>query len=99
MKRAAESAKQNRAKRGIKKSSQQEGLLRQVNKAVGLLLSNPKHPSLGTHKYESLEHPYDKDEPVFEAYAQNKTSGAYRIFWCYGPGRGEITLIAITPHP
>jgi hypothetical protein len=24
---------------------------------------------------------------------------AYRLFWCYGPGRNQITIIAITPHP
>jgi hypothetical protein len=31
--------------------------------------------------------------------AQNKTPGADRIFWCYGPEKGEMTIIAITPHP
>jgi hypothetical protein len=36
---------------------------------------------------------------VFEAYAQNKMPGAYRIFWCYGPNKGDITVIAIAPHP
>jgi hypothetical protein len=38
---------------------------------------------------------------VFEAYAQNRTPGAYRIFWCYGPDKdkGDITITAITPHP
>ena len=25
--------------------------------------------------------------------------GAYRLFWCYGPESGQITIIAITPHP
>ena len=47
----------------------------------------------------SLEHPYDPGQPVFEAYAQNRTPGAYRVFWCYGPAAGDITIIAITPHP
>jgi len=36
---------------------------------------------------------------VFAAYAQNRTPGAYRIFWCYGPGKKDITILAITPHP
>lgn len=36
---------------------------------------------------------------VFESYAQNKTPGAYRIFWTYGPSKAEITILAITPHP
>jgi hypothetical protein len=45
------------------------------------------------------ELPFDPAAKVFEAYAQNKTPGAYRVFWCYGPEQGEITVIAITPHP
>jgi len=36
---------------------------------------------------------------VFEAYAESKTPAAYRIFWYDGPGKNEITIIAITPHP
>jgi 3'-phosphoadenosine 5'-phosphosulfate sulfotransferase len=43
---------------------------------------------------------------VFEAYVQQNTPGAYRVFWYYGPDevdksgkRPVITIIAITPHP
>ena len=43
--------------------------------------------------------PFAPKEPVFEAYAENQTPGAYRIFWCYGPDKKQITIIAITPHP
>jgi len=38
-------------------------------------------------------------EEIFEAYAENKTAAAYRIFWNYGPGKNVITIIAVTPHP
>ena len=95
-------AEQSLKSRQIKKktkSSKDEGLFKQVHKTVSLLLQNPKHPSLQTHEYESIENPYDKKQKVFEAYAQNKTPGAYRVFWCYGPNENEITIIAITPHP
>ena len=81
------------------KSSKQEGLFKQVAKAVSQLAENPRHGSLNTHEYDSLEHPFDPQAKVFEAYAQNNTPGAYRIFWCYGPQKGEMTIIAITPHP
>jgi len=88
------------AKRGGKgKSSKVEGLFKQVHKCLLLLAENPRHPGLQTHEFHSLENPYDESEKVFEAYAQNQTPGAYRIFWCYGPGRGQITLLAITSHP
>ena len=36
---------------------------------------------------------------VFEAYAENKTPQAYRVFWHYGHKKSEITIIAITSHP
>ena len=58
---------------------------------------NLRHPGLNTHKFNSLKGP--KGEEVFEAYVENQTPGAYRVFWCYGPGQEEITILAITPHP
>jgi hypothetical protein len=96
---AADSALAARARAEKTKSSKQEGLFKQVAKAVELLGVDPRHGSLNTHPYDSLEHPFDPRGKVFEAYAQNKTPGAYRVFWCYGPEKGEITIIAITPHP
>lgn len=71
--------------------------LKAVRKALGYLQLNPRHPSLNTHKFTSLSGPNGED--VFEAYAENHTPGAYRIFWMYGPQKNEITIIAITPHP
>ena len=96
---AARHAWQTRQKAGRTKSSRQEGLCRQVRKTLRLLFENPRHPGLQTHEFRSLPHPYKKGEKVFEAYAQQHTPGAYRVFWCYGPKQGEITIVTITPHP
>jgi len=81
-----------------------KAVLQQVRKTLGLLETNLRHPSLNTHKYDSISGP--NGEEVFEAYAQNKTPGAYRVFFIYGPDRIErkkripvLTIIAITPHP
>ena len=68
-----------------------------VRKALGYLETNPRHPGLNTHKYNALTGPNGED--IFEAYAENKTPAAYRIFWFYGPDKKKITIIAITPHP
>lgn len=95
----AELAFSNRRERKENKSTKIEGLFKQVYKALNLLKSDPRHPGLNTHEYDSIKHPYNLKDKVFEAYAQNKTPGAYRIFWCYGPGHKEITIISITPHP
>ncbi|MGA2032880.1 MAG: hypothetical protein ABSG68_11520 [Thermoguttaceae bacterium] len=94
--RAAKSAPPGKSK---KKSSKDAGLFKQVSKTLIQLRENPRHPGLRTRPYHSLPHPYKKGEKVFEAYAQNETPGAYRVFWCYGPNEREITIIAITPHP
>jgi hypothetical protein len=99
LKEAALEAKQNRAAKKKTKSSKQEGLFKEVAKSVRQLANDPRHPSLKCHHYSDLIHPYDPHEKVWEAYAQNKTPGAYRIFWCYGPKRGWMTIISVTPHP
>lgn len=82
-----------------KKSSKQQGLFKQVLKCLRWLEENPRHPGLHSHDYYTLEHPYNPKGKVFESYIQNQTPGAYRVFWCYGKGKEQITLIAITPHP
>jgi len=71
--------------------------MKAVRKALGLLETNPRHPGLNTHKFSSLKGP--GGEEVFEAYAENKTPAAWRIFWYYGPDKKQITILAITPHP
>ncbi len=72
-------------------------VLKAIQKTFGFMETNLRHPSLNTHKFTSLKGPHG--EKVFEAYAQQKTSAAYRIFWYYGPKRKQITIVAITPHP
>ena len=80
------------------------GVLRQVRKTLGLLETNLRHPSLQTHKFRSLAGP-DGGE-VFEAYIQQHSPAAFRVFFVYGPDRREgrrrvpvLTIVAITAHP
>jgi hypothetical protein len=70
---------------------------KKVLKTLGLMQTNLRHPGLKTHKYDSLSGP--DEEEVFEAYVENKTPAAFRVFWYYGPGKNVITIVAITPHP
>ncbi|NET58460.1 MAG: hypothetical protein F6K47_20585 [Symploca sp. SIO2E6] len=70
---------------------------KKVLKTLGLMSRNLRHPSLHTHKYDTLSGP--NSEEVFEAYVENRTPGAFRVFWYYGPSQGVITIITITPHP
>jgi len=88
----------------LAKSPAEAGRYRQALKTIELLATNLRHPSLDTHKFRSLAGP--GGEEIFEAYVQNRTPGAYRVFFHYGPDRMEkgmrvavVTIIAITPHP
>ncbi len=87
------------ALRTLEKNPAKSALVKQIKKSLGFLQNDPRRPSLNTHPYDSIENPLDSKAKVFEAYAQNNTPSAYRIFWSYGPGKKQITIIAITPHP
>ena len=88
------------AKKSLKQLKKDLGLKKRykaVIKTLKLLSENPKHPSLQTHLYYSIPGP--KGEKIFEAYVEQKTPAAYRVFFYYGPDKREITIFAITPHP
>ena len=83
--------------RGLKVNPSQKIRYNAVKKTLKYLSENPRHPSLQTHSFLSLEGP--NQEKIFEAYAQQKTPAAYRVFWYYGSARGTITVLTITAHP
>ncbi|MBD2433608.1 MULTISPECIES: hypothetical protein [Fischerella] len=88
----------NEAKEALAKLQETDSKKYQkVLKTLGLMETNLRHPSLNTHKYESLSGP--NGEEIFEAYVENKTPGAFRVFWYYGREQGVMTILAITPHP
>ena len=80
----------------LENDKSKKGLFKQVKKILGFMETNLRHPSLNTHKFDGMTCSLGD---VFERYAQNNTPGAYRIFWVYGPGKGNIYIIAITAHP
>jgi len=81
----------------IENDPSKKTILKAVRKTLGFMETNLRHPSSDTHGFSSLQGP--NGEKVFEAYVQQKTPAAYRIFWYYGPDRKQITIVAITPHP
>ncbi|HPZ08976.1 MAG TPA: hypothetical protein PL110_12730 [Candidatus Eremiobacteraeota bacterium] len=88
------------AKEHYRKLKNDRGLLKRykaVKKAVKYLASDPRHKSLNTHEFTGIRGP--RGEKIFEAYAEQATPAAYRIFWCYGPKESQITIISITSHP
>lgn len=71
--------------------------LKRVQKCLGFIETNPRHPGLQSHKYSVMKTEDSKD--LWESYVENKTPAAWRVFWFYGPGSTHITIVAITDHP
>ncbi len=71
--------------------------LKAVRKAIARLEADPRHPALQSHRFVSLSGP--DGEEVFVSYAEQDTPAAYRVLWCYGPDRRQITVLAIIRHP
>jgi len=68
---------------------------RAIDKAVGLLATNPRHPSLNVHKAKNVKAKYvagGKD--VFIAYATKNL----RFTFEYGPQPGMIAVRNCGPH-
>lgn len=83
--------------RNLKTNKGLEKRYKAVKKSVRLLAENPRHPSLQTHTYKSLTGPHG--EKVYEAYAENKTPAAYRIFFYYGHPKGVLIILSVLSHP
>jgi hypothetical protein len=66
-------------------------------KTLAFLGENPRHNSLASHEIEDLTRKYGFK--VFQAYLENDTPSAGRLFWAYGPATGDITVLAVEPHP
>lgn len=74
-----------------------ERLYKKWGKALKKLAADPFYPSLQTHEIPPLSRRYGMK--VWQSYLENKTSGAMRMFWVYGPDNQEITIIGLEPHP
>ena len=84
-------------------SPQYAAKLRKVRRALGLLQINPRHSGLHSHQYENF--PGAPKEKVWDSYVENRTPGAWRIWWMYGPDEirddqavAVITVLDIGPH-
>ena len=75
----------------------EERFFRRFVKALGYLAANPRHNSLASHEIEELSRQHGFK--IFQSYLENRTSAAGRIFWAYGPDRGDLTVLAVEPHP
>ena len=75
----------------------EETLFKKLVKALVFLRQNPRHPGLASHEINDLTRKYGIR--IFQSYLENRTPAAGRLFWAYGPDKGDITVLAIEPHP
>lgn len=81
----------------LKSDHAQVGVVNDIIKTLHFMEENLRHPSLNTHEYKGSTGP--NGEKLFEAYVEQKTPHAYRIFWYYGHEQETIIVTAIIPHP
>jgi hypothetical protein len=72
-------------------------LFKKWAKAIERLRDDPSYPGLRTHEISDLSRRFGRK--VFQSYLENNTPAAGRMFWVYGPGDGEITIVGLEPHP
>ena len=85
-------------KNGSGKATKTESsLYKKIGKALALLAADPRHPGLNSHEVNALTVRYGLK--VWESYLENSKPAAGRLFWVYGPNKGDITVVAIEPHP
>jgi hypothetical protein len=75
----------------------EEKFFKKLIKALGYLTVDPRHNSLASQEIEALSRKHGMK--IFQSYLENNTPGAGRLFWTYGPEKGDITVLAIEPHP
>jgi hypothetical protein len=75
----------------------EERFFKKFVKALGYVSENPRHNSLASHEIDDLTRKYGIK--IFQSYLESKTPAAGRMFWAYGPDKGDITILAVEPHP
>ena len=78
-------------------SGSEEKVFKKLVKALRYLGQNPRHNSLASHEIDDLTRKHGFK--IFQSYLENNTPAAGRLFWAYGPEQGDITILAIEPHP
>ena len=78
-------------------SKDEEKFFKKLVKVLGYLQENPRHNSLASHEIDDLTRKYGVK--IFQSYLENDTPAAGRLFWAYGPGKGDLTVLAVEPHP
>ncbi len=62
-----------------------------MGKAMNHLAHDPGYPGLHSHEITELS---DRvGFRVWQSYIENNTPAAGRIYWAYGPGKGQVNIM------
>ncbi|CAN5425705.1 hypothetical protein BH09SUM1_BH09SUM1_04000 [soil metagenome] len=75
----------------------EEKFFKKLVRTLSHLQENPRHNSLSSHEIDDLTRKHGLK--IFQSYLENNTPSAGRLFWAYGPDHGDITVLAVEPHP
>ena len=78
-------------------TKKEQQLFKKLGKTMNHLAHDPGYPGLQSHEITELS---DRvGFRVWQSYIENGTPAAGRIYWAYGPNKGQITIMGIEPHP
>lgn len=72
-------------------------IYRNWGNALKHLSMDSNYPGLQTHEILPLTKRYGVK--VWQSYLENRKSSPMRMYWVYGPGKMDITVIGLEPHP
>lgn len=82
----------------LRAKQQYASKLKKIRKALRRLeQAGRRRPGLRSHDYKSIPGP--GGDTLWESYVENETASAWRIWWIYGPGDGQLTIVTVGPHP
>lgn len=73
---------------------------KKLTKILGQIQTKPTtYPGLNSHKVPMLKGAGPNGEAMWESYVENKTPGAWRVFWYFDSAiRGDIVVTSIEAH-
>lgn len=87
-----------RKHRGKTITKDEERLYKKWGVTLIKVAQDPFYKGLQTHEISPLTKRYGMK--VWQSYLENNGNGKpMRMFWVYGPGQKQITIIGLEPHP
>jgi len=77
-------------------SKTEQLIYRKWGNALKYLSMDPNYPGLQTHEISPLTKRYGIK--VWQSYLENRKSSPMRMYWVYGPGKMDITVIGLEPQ-